>query len=310
MHKILSVDDEPINQAIVEELFSTTFDVILASSGEECLQNIDSIKPDLILLDVSMVGMDGYETCRELKKDEKTRNIPIIFVSARGSLEDKIKAYDAGGYDYIIKPFNHSELEIRIEDTINSVKQYDKTLDDKATSAVHHHEEAEIIIQFLSACCADTSVDNLGELLINFCRDLELNCVVQFKHGSTISNFSTKSQISPLEKSLFEQTSSMERFFDFDSKTIISYPHVSLLINNMPIDNANRYKDLKDLLGVLLSGAESRTKSLMNEMTLIHQHEAVFEIIRNNLWEFGQHSGLSTEELINTIQSSIKKLSD
>ncbi|WP_198265429.1 response regulator [sulfur-oxidizing endosymbiont of Gigantopelta aegis] len=112
MYKLLSVDDEPINQAIVEELFATTFDVSLASSGEECLKNIHDIQPDLILLDVSMLGMDGYETCQALKKDTLTQHIPVIFVSARGTLEDKIKAYEVGGYDYITKPFNHSELEI------------------------------------------------------------------------------------------------------------------------------------------------------------------------------------------------------
>ena len=121
MYKILSVDDDPINQAIVEELFSTKYDIALASSGEECIQNINSIKPDLILLDVSMIGMDGYETCRELKKDENTCNIPVIFVSAHGSLEDKIKAYEAGGHDYISKPFNHAELEIKIKHTIETV---------------------------------------------------------------------------------------------------------------------------------------------------------------------------------------------
>lgn len=121
MYKILSVDDDPINQAIVEELFSTKYVIALASSGEECIQHITDIKPDLILLDVSMIGMDGYETCRELKKDENTRNIPVIFVSARGSQEDKIKAYEAGGHDYITKPFNHSELEIKIMHTIETV---------------------------------------------------------------------------------------------------------------------------------------------------------------------------------------------
>jgi DNA-binding response OmpR family regulator len=123
MYKILSVDDEPINQAIVEELFSSNFEVALASSGEECLQNINNIQPDLILMDVSMQGIDGYDTCRELKKLEQIRDIPVIFVSARGTLEDKIKGHEAGGHDYITKPFNHSELEVKIKQIIKTVKQ-------------------------------------------------------------------------------------------------------------------------------------------------------------------------------------------
>jgi DNA-binding response OmpR family regulator len=127
MYKILSVDDEPINQAIVEELFSSNFEVALASSGEECLQNINNIKPDLILLDVSMQGMDGYDTCRELKKLENVCDIPVIFVSARGTLEDKIKGYEAGGHDYITKPFNHSELEVKIKQIIEAATQAQTT---------------------------------------------------------------------------------------------------------------------------------------------------------------------------------------
>lgn len=123
MYKILSVDDEPINQAIVEELFSSNFDVALVSSGEECLQDIRDIQPDLILMDVSMQGIDGYDTCRELKKLEQIRDIPVIFVSARGTLEDKIKGHEAGGHDYITKPFNHSELEVKIKQIIKTVKQ-------------------------------------------------------------------------------------------------------------------------------------------------------------------------------------------
>ncbi|RKZ97935.1 MAG: hypothetical protein DRQ43_02235 [Gammaproteobacteria bacterium] len=123
MHKILSVDDEPINQSIIEELFSSNFEIFLVSSGEECLQQIKNIKPDVILMDVSMQGIDGYVTCRELKKIDQIRDIPVIFVSARGTLEDKIKGHEAGGHDYITKPFNHSELEVKIKRVITNLKQ-------------------------------------------------------------------------------------------------------------------------------------------------------------------------------------------
>lgn len=132
MYKILSVDDEPINQAIVEEIFSSKFEVSLVSSGEECLNKVNDIKPDIILLDVSMHGMDGYETCRELKKFEQTRDIPVIFVSARGTLEDKIKGHEAGGHDYVTKPFNHFDLEVKIRQTIQAVIQVSETKQHKS----------------------------------------------------------------------------------------------------------------------------------------------------------------------------------
>jgi len=275
MYKILSVDDEPINQAIVKELFSAKFDVALASSGEECLQNIATIKADLILLDVSMAGMDGYDTCRELKKDASTRHVPIIFVSARGSLEDKIKAYEAGGYDYITKPFNHSELESKIKHTIetakqseNAAKQENNSSYNSATISPPTFEEAEIINQFLSACCASVSLSNLGVLLLNTCQELNLDCSLQFRTQSETCNFSTKNEISPLEQSLFEQTKNRDRCFDFNSTTIMTYPHISLLIKNMPVDDSDQHGGLKNLLGILMGGIESRIKALINETAL------------------------------------------
>ncbi len=271
MYKILSVDDDPINQAIVEELLSTIYDIALASSGEECIQNISSIKPALVLLDVSMTGMDGYETCRELKKDENTRHIPVIFISAHGSLEDKIKAYEAGGHDYISKPFNHSELELKIKHTIKTnkqsislAKQNNQPSHNISTAAVRNNEDTEIIIQFLAACCTSTSLDDLGELLLNSCQDLELNCALQFRTRIGKRSFSTKNDVSPLEHSLFEQTINRERFFDFSAKIIITYPHISLLVKNMPAKDTARYNELKYIFETLMKGTESRIKTLIN----------------------------------------------
>lgn len=307
MYKILSVDDEPINQAIVEELFRTKFNVFLVASGEECLEKIHDIQPDLILLDVSMEGLDGYDTCRELKKNGDTQNIPVIFVSARGSYEDKIRAYAAGGYDYVIKPFNHQKLEIRINETINRPRQEDKISKLAENYSTQHCDEKEIIIQFLSACCTDTSLNQLGELLVSSCQLLSLNCIFQFRKDSLISNFSTKNKISPLESSLFEQTISIGHIFDFDSKTIITHPHISLLIKNMPIEDTRHFNKIKNIVELLTGAAESRLKSLANEVTLSQHSELIIGVINRNLHAYSQHSGIPMGDLISEIQENINK---
>jgi DNA-binding response OmpR family regulator len=312
MYKLLSVDDEPINQAIVEELFANKFDVSLASSGEECLENIHKNLPDLILLDVSMVGMDGYETCRELKKDEITRDIPIIFVSARGTLEDKIKAYEAGGYDYITKPFNHSELEIKIKHTIEANQQASANTKTQtsgtAIPAIINFADAEISIQFLTACYTSNSFDNLAELLLNSCRNLGLNCTFQFRSRLGISNFSTKNEISPLEQSLFDQTLNVERFYSFHSRVMITFPHVSLLVKNMPIDDTTRYDELKNLLEMFSKSIETQINSLVNELTLKQQNEQIIKVIRQHLTDFEKHAESIREKNTVNIQEHLEKL--
>lgn len=112
---ILIVDDNPDNlQVLAGMLQEEGFLVRPALSGEIALRAIDSHLPDLILLDVRMPGMDGYETCRRLRADETRRNIPVIFISALNEIEDKLNAFRAGAVDYITKPFQSEEVLARV----------------------------------------------------------------------------------------------------------------------------------------------------------------------------------------------------
>jgi len=315
MYKILSVDDEPINQAIVEELFRSKFDVVLAESGEECLEKIHEINPDLILLDVSMVGLDGYETCQALKKDVNTQNIPVIFVSARGSLEDITKAYEAGGYDYIIKPFNHLKLEKRIDETITLLKKEaveEQAMDKVAVSFGECQESIKnsITIEFLSAACTNISLEKLGEQLIKACKHLNIDCVFQFRDKTSTVNFSTKVEISPLETALFEQLMNFEEQFDFNSNTIITYPHVSLLAKNIPIEEANATNDMKELLSLFLAAVESKIQLHVNENVLANYSEEVIELVEKTIRGSSLSSDLAVEDIINTIKEGVKNLSN
>ncbi|MDM8566117.1 sigma 54-interacting transcriptional regulator [Candidatus Halobeggiatoa sp. HSG11] len=114
-NKILIVDDEQNNLDILNEcLRNANFKVLIAKSGETALKQINYIKPDLILLDIMMPGIDGFETCKCLKKNETTKDIPIIFITAKTDAVDKIRGLEAGAVDYITKPFHLAEIITRI----------------------------------------------------------------------------------------------------------------------------------------------------------------------------------------------------
>ena len=114
--KILIVDDEPFNVDYLEqELRDSNYDTISAQSGQEALEQAVSECPALILLDIMMPGMDGYEVCERLKADERTRDIPVIFISALSETEDKVKAFTTGGVDYVPKPFQPEEVLARVQ---------------------------------------------------------------------------------------------------------------------------------------------------------------------------------------------------
>ncbi|MDY7012462.1 MAG: diguanylate cyclase [Cyanobacteriota bacterium] len=113
---ILVIDDVPLNLRLLAQFLSPLgYNVRLANNGGRALGSIHSQKPDLILLDIKMPDMDGYQVCRILKSDESTRNIPIIFVSALGETLDKVRAFNLGAVDYITKPFQFEEVAARIK---------------------------------------------------------------------------------------------------------------------------------------------------------------------------------------------------
>lgn len=113
---ILVVDDTPDNVRLLSSVLSDNgYRVCKALKGDMALTVCKNVLPDLILLDVMMPGMDGYEVCKCLKQQETTRQIPVIFLSALNEVEDKIKAFEAGGVDYISKPFQEAEVLSRVQ---------------------------------------------------------------------------------------------------------------------------------------------------------------------------------------------------
>lgn len=114
--RILVVDDTPANLRLLKRILSEqNYTVLAANSGEAALQFLETSIPDLILLDVMMPGIDGYEVCRRLKSAERTRDVPVIFISAMDATWDKVKAFSAGGVDYVVKPIEEAELLARLE---------------------------------------------------------------------------------------------------------------------------------------------------------------------------------------------------
>lgn len=140
---ILIVDDVSENRKLLASLLKGNIRcrVMLAKSGRDALkvfENRDMIPPSLILLDVMMPGMDGFETARLIKQLKNTRDIPIIFITAMNDTKDKVRAFDAGGVDFISKPFNRAELLARVDVHLklklmtDQLKEKNRLLNDQA----------------------------------------------------------------------------------------------------------------------------------------------------------------------------------
>lgn len=113
---VLLVDDTPMNlDVLVDALSEAGLEVFVATDGEMALQRVPLVQPDLILLDVMMPGLDGFETCRRLKASPEHADIPVVFMTALARPEDKLEGFEVGGVDYVTKPIQHAEVLARVE---------------------------------------------------------------------------------------------------------------------------------------------------------------------------------------------------
>ena len=173
--KILIVDDTPTNIDILQKnLEGDGYSISVALNGATALKVAQKLVPDLILLDVMMEGMDGFETCRKLKSDPTTAEVPVIFISARGDTRDIIEGFQAGGVDYITKPFNSREVLARVKNHlfIHNLKQHKEQLIRELEAKNQSLEELHALKnKFLAITAHDirnplSSIQSFSELIV------------------------------------------------------------------------------------------------------------------------------------------------
>ncbi len=141
---ILIVDDNLKNLQITAKILrEKSFAISLAQSGQEALKLVEEVHPSLVLLDIMMPEMDGYEVCRKIKADQKNKELPIVFLTAKDTSADLVEGFNAGGVDYIVKPFNRDELITRVSNHLELAHSRKKIIEmslnqDKLYSIIAH----------------------------------------------------------------------------------------------------------------------------------------------------------------------------
>jgi two-component system, sensor histidine kinase and response regulator len=135
--KILIVDDAVDTVELLRKRFrSEGYDTAEAYDGEEALQKVEEYHPDLVVLDVMMPKLDGYEVCRRLKTDENTKYIPILMLTAKGEVENKVKGLGIGADDYLAKPFDYKELSARVKSLLTIKAVHEKLVEEEKSEAL------------------------------------------------------------------------------------------------------------------------------------------------------------------------------
>ncbi|MDM8569360.1 hybrid sensor histidine kinase/response regulator [Thiotrichales bacterium HSG1] len=140
---LLIVEDEPVNLNILISYLRDQYNVQVARDGEEALLQANNIKPDLILMDVRMPKLDGFETCKMLKKDRETSDIPVVFMTSLTDTEDKVKGFEVGAVDYITKPIQYKEVLARISAQLG-LRNLQVILEQQKLAIEHKNQELQV----------------------------------------------------------------------------------------------------------------------------------------------------------------------
>ncbi|MBL8426562.1 MAG: response regulator [Azonexus sp.] len=270
--RVFVVDDDAIILDVLRATLAAECELHTFASAEACLGALVDVKPDLFLLDVSMPVMDGYALCRQLKDDWDTQDIPVVFISASDNNETRMLCYEAGGDDFIQKPFDPAELLSKLG-VAGRILAEKKALREQAgyaqrtaMAAMVSMGELGVVLQFLSKSFACNTLDELAAALLDAMQQYDLQAAVQMRIGDEVLTLSHNGRNVPLEVSVLNHVRESGRIFQFKSRCVFNYGQVTLLVKNMPLEDAERCGRIRDNGALLAEGADARLRAIETEM--------------------------------------------
>lgn len=318
-NRILVVDDDEFMRTMIADAIGDTYQLTCVASGEACLDEARSRNPDIILLDVEMPGMDGYETCRRLKADFDLGGIPVIFISAHDQIEARLHGYEAGGEDYIVKPIDLRELQAKIAGILSKISERTQLREmanyasQTAMTAMSSMSEIGSLLQILQAFNTCTDYSSLAEATLRGLADYGLDGAIQIRTPDAPLTLASHGDASPLEASVIGHMAGMERIVQYRNRLSITYPHVSMLVSNMPIEDSERCGRLRDHLAVLIESAEVRANTLIAETRARQRSERIAAAVEHITAALGEiddqmrHTRISTGIAVQELTTELER---
>lgn len=300
-YTVMIVDDSPQDIHLLMGGLQDEYAVLVATSGEHALAQLSEIDPpDLILLDVSMPGMNGYEVCRVLKAQPETADIDVIFLSANDSTEEIMQGLECGAVDYIVKPYSFELLYSKINNAIAmfvkraQMKEQMAFATKVATTAMSESGDLGIVLNFLRESFRVTTLQQLLDAMLGIFEQFVLDGSIYCNRGALEGAASTTGEVSELELEILARfLGAPTPFVERNERLIVSQGDIVILVKRVPQDR-DRLGRLRDYFMILLEGANARLKDLDMEVQMRQQrNDALNNVI------------LSAESALTEIQSSM-----
>lgn len=262
---VLIVDDDRTTRLYHQAVLASEYDIETAESGNDALQMLGELSPDLIVLDIEMPGLDGYETCRRIRE---TSAVPIIFVTAHNSLESQLEAFQSGANDILIKPIAHDLLLMKaaraIQTHICSQRLHleKSSFQNMAINLLSSVDESAVVLNYLRSGIQCRSYFELSMRLAEAARSMGMQCYGVIRSGSGNHYFRSEGESTGLEKEVLAKVSTMGERFQFKTQLVVNCHHVSIITTNVPIGELEKATNFSENLRQLAEATESLAENV------------------------------------------------
>ncbi|MFN4236914.1 MAG: response regulator transcription factor [Vogesella sp.] len=276
--RIFIVEDQPTLRSNLRQLLELEgYAVEEAADGASALHRLAvlaaeaELRPQLVLLDVGLPDMEGYAICRHLRQDSRLQHVPVIFLSGRVELEDRMAGYEAGAEDYIAKPYINAELLSKIGVALRNgqSRQASHELQGQvnhamqaAFTAMTSASEIGVVLQFMKGSFALQDNTALQQSMLQALQELGLDASIQLRSLRGVSTINAEGPCGQLEIGLIETLARRGHIVDAGRVTVFSYGQLSLAVKNMPREDEERNGRLRDNLAFMAEGAAARLAAL------------------------------------------------
>ena len=314
---IFCIDDDLMSNVILESVFSAEYELEFFTSAEACLRRLEDRRPDILFINPGLPDKDGFTLCREIKSRSDTCTIPAVFISRNELREVRLAAYEAGGEDFINKPYVIDEVRHRVNNIRQRIQQKN-TLDQQlagseelSTLLLSNMDEYAALIKFMRSLNESQDVDEVAQAVLGMLRSFRLQGAVQVRMPNQTFTLGDAGRDHPMETATIAHVAKLERIFQFKRCSAYNFDHLTLLVNNMPIGDSDLCGRLRDHLAIGAEMADARLLAMAADQRFHSTQSGIVELlpeIQQTIGDCLARHELSQSEAVTQVRELVDQL--